>query len=226
MIWLSEILTALPATIILWASALAVGLIIAVPSAAARRSDHRLLRFLATLWIETFRGIPTLVWLFLVFFGLSQTGYHPNALAAGILAMGLVSSAFIAETYRSGLDAVPAQQWEATVALGLPPGTALRTVVLPQARPIIAAGIGSYAIHLLKETALASLIGVVEIMNVSNYLVERGANGMLVFLVSGLIYILLTLPIAGLFVLLGRTRRKSRPPRPAVAVPTSAGAFT
>jgi ABC-type amino acid transport system permease subunit len=84
---------------------------------------------------------------------------------------------------------------------------ALAKVIVPQAKPIIFAGLGSYGIHLLKETALASLIGVVEIMNVANYVVERGANGLSVFLIAGLIYIILCLPIGGLAALLARSVR-------------------
>ncbi len=207
MSWFTDILHALPTTVLLWAVAMVIGMVLGVPLVAARRDSRRWLRLLATTWIEVFRGVPTLVWLFVVFFGLAQTGFKPGALASGMLAMGLVSSAFVAEIYRSGLETVPRQQREATVALGLRSHTALRYVLLPQARPIIAAGIGSFAIHLIKETALASLIGVVEIMNVSNYLVERGANGLTVFLVAGLVYVVLTLPIAGLAALVGRTRK-------------------
>lgn len=194
--WLTDLLAALPTTLLLWALALAIGAILALLVTAARTHKSRWLSIPATIYIEVLRGIPTLVWLFLIFFGLTQFGYSLTALSSAVLTLGVVSSAYFAEIYRSGLQAVPKQQREATVALGLPPVISLVKVIGPQATPIILAGSGSFAIHLLKETALASLIGVVEVMNVANYSVERGASGIQVFLAAGLIYMVLCLPIA------------------------------
>ena len=207
MTWVSDLLTVIPATVLIWASSITLGALIGVAVAAARSSRNTALRVIATVYIEVFRGIPTLVWLFIVFFGLTSFGFSPTAMFSAILTLGVVASAYTAEIYRSGLNSVPATQREATVALGLPQHIALSKVVIPQAKPIIFAGLGSFGIHLLKETALASLIGVVEIMNVANYLVERGANGLSVFLIVGLIYIILCLPVGGLAALLARPAR-------------------
>lgn len=218
--WLSNLLAVVPVTLMLWAASIAVGALVGAAVAAARMSKSVLLRVPATLFIEVVRGIPTLVWLFVVFFGLQTFGFSPTALFSAVLTLGVVSSAYIAEIYRSGLNSVPAQQREATTALGLAPRTALAKVLLPQANPIILAGLGSFGIHLLKETALASLIGVVEIMNVANYLVERGANGLSVFLIAGLTYMVLCLPIAALASVLGRPahqRKAAAAARKAVA---------
>lgn len=207
MTWVTDLLAVVPTTILIWAASITVGAVLGIAIAAGRTSSNKALRALATVYIEVFRGIPTLVWLFIVFFGLTSFGFSPTAVFSAILTLGIVSSAYIAEIYRSGLNAVPTTQREATTALGLPPRIALAKVVIPQAKPIIFAGLGSFGIHLLKETALASLIGVVELMNVANYMVERGANGLTVFLVVGLIYIALCLPIGGLAALLGRPAR-------------------
>ncbi|UKA49732.1 amino acid ABC transporter permease [Arthrobacter sp. FW305-123] len=210
MTWVSDLLAAVPTTILIWSASVAVGAVLAIAIAAGRTSSNAALRTIATVYIEVFRGIPTLVWLFIVFFGLTSFGFSPTAVFSAILTLGIVSSAYIAEIYRSGLNAVPTTQREATTALGLPAHIALMKVVVPQAKPIIFAGLGSFGIHLLKETALASLIGVVELMNVANYLVERGANGLTVFLIVGLIYIALCLPIGGLASLLGRPARAKK----------------
>jgi His/Glu/Gln/Arg/opine family amino acid ABC transporter permease subunit len=211
MTWVADLLAVIPATVLIWASSIVLGALIGLAVAAARSSRNTALRIIATVYIEVFRGIPTLVWLFIVFFGLNTFGFSPTAVFSAILTLGIVSSAYTAEIYRSGLNSVPATQREATVALGLPQHIALSKVIVPQAKPIIFAGLGSYGIHLLKETALASLIGVVEIMNVANYLVERGANGLSVFLIAGLIYIILCLPIGGLAALLARPARVKAP---------------
>lgn len=211
MMWLTDVLAVIPISLFIWAVSLALAAAIAVPIAGARMSRFRTARLLAAVYIELFRGIPTLVWLFLIFFGLQTFGLTPTALVSAILTLSIASSAYIAETYRSGLSSVPVQQHEATTALGLSPRLSIIKIVLPQAKPIIFAGLGSYAIHLLKETALTSLIGVVEMMTVANYLVERGANGLTVFFVTGVIYMLLCLPIAGAARLLGRSRMQNRP---------------
>lgn len=208
--WVADLLAAVPQSLAVWAGSIVLGAVLGVFVAAARMSRHGLVRGLSAGYIEVFRGVPTLVWLFIVFFGLTSFGFNPTALSSAILTLGAVTAAYTAEIYRSGLGAVPHQQREGATALGLPPRIVLAKVLIPQARPIIFAGLGSFGIHLLKETALASLIGVVEVMNVANYLVERGANGLEVFLVAGLVYIVLCLPIAAASAVLGRAVRAKK----------------
>lgn len=193
--WFSDLLQAVPATLGLWALALILGMALAVPVTVARMSRFLVLRAMATVWIEVLRGIPSIVWLFLIFFGFGFYSYSPTALVTSVVALGGASSAYFAEVYRSGLQSVPAGQREALKALGMPATKGTRLVVLPQALPIIIDGSGSFAILLLKETALASIIGVVEIMNVANFAVTQGINGMLVFFTVGVIYAVLCLPI-------------------------------
>lgn len=210
---LQEIFTAIPIAVGLWAASFALGAIIAIPVAWLRLNRIWVLRLIATVYIEVFRGIPTLVWLFLVFFGLKNVVASPTAVSSAILTLAMASSAYLAETYRSGIAAVPVQQHEATTVLGLHPWIAFTRVVWPQARPIIAAGMGSFGVHMFKETALTSLIGVVEIMTVANYLVERGANGLTVFAACGVIYMIICLPISWGARLLGTVgaRRPAKP---------------
>lgn len=192
------VLQGIPVTLLLWAAGQLGGGLLAVPVAAARMSTRRTVRLVATIWIEGFRGIPTLVWVFVIFFGLGTVGLSFTSLTAGALTLALVSSAHLAEAYRSGWEAVPRLQGEAALAIGLPRHIRLRRVMFPQAAPLIIAGAGSYSMHLLKETALISLIGVVDIMAIANYQVERGGNGFILFLLAGVIYFGLSLVIAGL----------------------------
>lgn len=201
---LVALMQGVPLTLLLWAAGQVIGLMLAVPVAAARMSRHRWLRYLAMGWIELFRGIPTLVWLFIVFFGLASVGFQLTAIVASIAALGIVSSAYLAEIYRSGFESVPVQQYEASLALSLPLATRLKAVILPQAFPVILEGTASYSIHLLKETALASLIGVIDLMAIANYQVERGIDGPVVFALTGALYLLACLALAGLAHLAGR----------------------
>lgn len=185
-----QLLQSIPTTLMLWLGAQVLGLALAIPVAAGRMSKNRTIRIIAIWWIEIFRGIPTLVLLFIVFFGLSVNNYSPSAMVAGILGLGFSSSGYIAESIRAGFEAVPKQQTEACLALSLPLKTRLGKVLFPQALPVVSEGVVSYSIHLLKETALASLIGVVDIMTVAYYLVERGVDGPTVFFFAGMLYLI------------------------------------
>lgn len=207
---LQPLLQALPITLLLWLGAQALGLALAIPVAAARMSRVRILRIVAIWWIEIFRGIPTLVLLFVVFFGLSLGSFHPSTMLAGILALGFSSSGYLAESIRAGFEAVPRQQREAAMALSLPLHTRLGRVLLPQAMPIITEGIVSYSIHLFKETALASLIGLIDMMAVAYYLVERGMDGTVVFAIVGTIYLVGCLILAYAAHLVGKLGKAPR----------------
>lgn len=208
-LWL--LLQTLPTTLLLWFSAQILGIGLAIPVSFARMSQHRLLRTVALWWIEVFRGVPTLVLLFIVFFGLSVNGFSPDSMTAAVLALGFSSSGYLAESIRAGFESVPRQQHEAALALSLSPLVKLRKVLLPQAFPIISEGVVSYSIHLFKETALASLIGVIDLMAVAYYLVERGADGSTVFLFVGGIYLAVCLLLAWIAHTIGQAKRGRRP---------------
>lgn len=209
-LWL--LLQSFPATLLLFIASQILGLAIAMPIVAARMSKSRILRTVALWWIEISRGIPTLVLLFIVFFGLSVNGFSPNSMTAAILALGLSSSGYLAESIRAGFESVPKQQTEAAMALSLPLRIRLFKVVLPQAFPLVIEGVVSYSIHLFKETALASLIGVVDVMTVAYYLVERGVDGPTVLFLTGLIYLVCCLLLAWIAHLAGHVgKRRTKP---------------
>jgi polar amino acid transport system permease protein len=162
---------------------------------AARRSTNRILRSGAIGWITIIRGVPPLVWLFIVFFGITIQGAKFTPISAAIVTFGLVGSAYLGEAFRAGLDSVPAQQREALSALGVPPWDAMRLVILPQALPVIISTCAAYGIHLLKDTALASLIGVQEMTYLTNDTVQRGTDGFTAFFLLGLAYLAISAPI-------------------------------
>jgi polar amino acid transport system permease protein len=181
----------------LWVTGASFGLaaVLGLVVVAARRSTNAVLRTAASVWISVLRGIPPLVWLFIVFFGVTIQGARFTPISAAIVTFGIVGSAFLAEAYRAGLESVPASQREALTALGLPRLAALRLVVLPQAFPVIISTSASYGIHLLKDTALASLIGVQELTYLANDVVQRGTDGFAAFFVLGLAYLVLSAPV-------------------------------
>lgn len=182
-------------TLVIWVAAFGIAVVLGIPVAAARRSRITLLRQAASAWITVWRAVPPLVWMFVLFFGVTFGGARLTAATAAIVALGLVGSAYMAENYRSGLESIANGQWEAVSALALGRWVALRVIVLPQCLPVILAATSGYAINLVKDTALASLIGVSEMTFFANDIVQRSGNGMAVFLTVGLLYVGLSIPL-------------------------------
>ncbi len=154
----------LAVTLELLAGGLAVALVAALAAGLARRTRFRPARWLATAYVETFRGTSALVQLFWFYFALpGLLGVSLDALTAGILVLGLNTGAYGAEVVRGAIQAVPRGQWEAATALGFSRGQTLRRIVLPQAARRMLPPAGNLAIELLKNTALASTIALTEL---------------------------------------------------------------
>lgn len=184
-------------TLLVTFAALALGLVLGVPIALARNSSLVMLRAVAIAYIEIFRGIPPLVWLFIVFFGLPRTGLVEwSAATSAIVALGIVSSAYMAEIYRAGIESVDRGQWESANALGIPDRVVFIRVIAPQALILVVPPAAAYAVGLLKDSALASIIGVQEVTFRAYVLTQRTFEGLQVFLVAAAIYVLISIPMA------------------------------
>jgi polar amino acid transport system substrate-binding protein len=132
--------------------------------ALARRHGPKPLRWMASLYIEVFRGTPLLLQLYFIYFGLAQQwGWKLSAGAAAVLTLGLNYAANEAENFRAGLEAIPRGQTEAALALGLSPAMTLRRILLPQALRISLPGITNDLIALFKDSSIVSVIGLVEL---------------------------------------------------------------
>jgi polar amino acid transport system permease protein len=181
-------------TLLLTVSALLIGVVLAVPISAGRMSKHVVLRAVSTAYIEIARGIPPIAWLFLIFFGLTQFGSRMSNLQAAILGLGIIAGAYLAEIYRSAMSAVPAGQHEAGRALALGRRTTFFSVLLPQA---IVTGLPqgvAYAIGLLKDSAIAAVIGVSGVTTIALSLSRRSLDALTIFMVCGLVYMLISVP--------------------------------
>lgn len=154
------------ATLAGFALALAVGLLFAV----GRMAGPAWLRWTVTGIVEFLRSTPLLIQIFFLYYVMPEFGLALEALPAGVLALGLHYGAYCAEVYRAGLDNVPKGQWEAAKALNLPPWSAFRRVILPQAFPPIVPALGNYLVALFKETPLLSVIAVMELMQTAKIL--------------------------------------------------------
>ena len=183
-------------TLILTFGGFAIGAVAAVPVAALRRSSVRAARVLAIAYIETLRGIPPIAWLFLLYFGLAQVDVRLSSLTAGVLGLGLIATAYLAEIYRAGLRAVARGQLEAGRAVGLGTLRLYRHVIGPQAVVTIVPPAAAFLIGLLKDSAVASLIGVPDVTGLAFRLTQQEFRGLAIFTAAGLIYLALSVPMA------------------------------
>jgi His/Glu/Gln/Arg/opine family amino acid ABC transporter permease subunit len=146
------------------ALALAISVLVGLLLALARMSRPPL-TWLATAYINIFRGVPVIVTALWVFFGVSEaTGINFSVFVAGVVSLSLLYSAFISEIYRSALEAVPRGQREAGLALGMARIRIFVSVVLPQATKIAIPNIGSMLIGMIKDTSVLFVIGTTEVV--------------------------------------------------------------
>ncbi|NVD42253.1 amino acid ABC transporter permease [Ensifer sp. HO-A22] len=195
---LFAILRGLPWTVALTLGAFLAGAVLGVPLVAARQSRILPVRFVAMIFIQIVRGIPPILWLFIIFFGLGMSVFPISPFNAAIAGLGLIAAANMAEIYRGALASIHFGQWEASLALNLGRWSTLTDVVAPQAFRVALPSAASYLIGLMKETAVASTIGVSELAFQGNQLSQLTFRGLEVFALVGMFYILLSLPVAWL----------------------------
>ena len=136
----------------------ALALVVAFAAGLGRVAPYWPLRWLATIYIEFFRGTSIFVQLFWVYFVLPFAGITLSPLQAGVMALGLNVGAYGAEAVRGAILSVPRDQYEACIAVNLTRFQRMRHVILPQALPLMMPTFGNNAIELLKATAIVSLI--------------------------------------------------------------------
>ncbi|WP_246365901.1 amino acid ABC transporter permease [Nonomuraea rhodomycinica] len=168
-------------------------------------------RALATLYVDTFRGVPTLLVIYLVGFGLPALrlqGIPTDLTTLGVIALTLSYGAYVAEVFRSGIDSVHPSQVAAARSLGLSHGKTMRFVVLPQATRRVVPPLLNDFISLQKDTALVSTLGVLEALRQAQ-IYASGKFNYTAYLVAALLFILLTIPMARFTDYLAeRTRRR------------------
>ncbi len=156
------------------------------------------LRALAVVYVDVFRGVPTLLVILLVGFGLPALelqGVPKDEVVLGVFALTLSYSAYVAEVFRAGIGTVHPSQRSAARSLGLSHGQTMRFVVLPQAvRRVIPPLLNDF-VSLQKDTSLVSTIGVVEALRQAQ-IYASGKFNYTPYLVAALLFILLTIPMA------------------------------
>jgi len=148
------------------------------------------------LYVQLFQGTPLLMQLFLAYFGLALLGVQTSAWAAAALALTLYASAFLTEIWRGCVAAIPRGQWEAAQSLALGFSEQLRHVVLPQALRIAVPPTVGFLVQVIKGTALASVIGFIELTKAGNMIANATFRPFTVFGVVALGYFLICWPIS------------------------------
>ena len=193
---LSNLLIATQWTLALSAIAFISGGIVGMILLFMRTSRIVSLEWFTRVYIEFFQGTPLLMQLFLFFFGVALFGIDVSPWLAAWLALMFWTSAFLTEIWRGCVEAVPRGQWEASSSLALSYIEQMRYVILPQATRIAVAPTVGFSVQVIKGTALASIIGFVELTKAGTELNNATFRPFLVYSLVALIYFCLCFPLS------------------------------
>jgi polar amino acid transport system permease protein len=181
-------------TLLLTLTALSLGAVGGVPILFMRRSRWRALRAVARVVVELLRGIPPVVLLFIVYFGVGSSLLDLTPLPAAIIGLSLITAAYLSEIYRGALSAIDRGQWEAARALRLSARSTWLSVIGPQLVRTSVPAVANWGIGLLKDSSLAATIGVTEIVYHAKNDASLTASPMAPFIWAGVIYVLISVP--------------------------------
>ena len=173
--------------------ALVVGLIVAI----LRISKSVPLTLFAHAYIEFFRAIPLLVFIIWLYYGLAMaTGINFEPVMAGVICLSMQHGGYLAEIYRSGIQAIPKGQWEAAYSLGYSPARTFVKIIAPQAFKIVIPPTANQGVSMIKDSALVSVIGVNELMRQSMIATSNTFRPFEFYTVAALIYVALALGLS------------------------------
>ncbi len=180
-----------------------IGTFIGIISAICKISKNKLLRGLATAYVEIIRGTPMLLQILFFFLGIptlyrliTGQGVSPNPVSIGIVAMSINSGAYSTELIRSAINAIDKGQWEAGVALGLSKSDVMIKIILPQAFKRIVPPMVNEFVTLIKDSSLISTVGGIELLKSAQVLGARYYNYLVPLLAASVIYLVMTLTIS------------------------------
>lgn len=197
-------LTAVETTVYLAVAGQALGTLLGLPLAIARRSASRPLVALAWVYSWVWRGTPLLVQLLIIDVGFAQAGIYrwhdlnfglftlPGAQQAAIVTLALAEAAYMGEIFRAAIGSIDRGQWEAAKSVGMAPWATMRLVILPQAARVVVPPLGNEFITMLKQTSLLSVIGVTELFRTTSDINSADFKTFEIFFVAAIWYLLLT----------------------------------
>jgi polar amino acid transport system substrate-binding protein len=184
-------------------ASMALAMLIGLPLALGRLYGPLPIRAAATVYVEFFRGIPVLLLLFFLYYGLPQISAEfglpftlkLEALPAAILGFGLNYAAYQAEIFRAGIRSIPGGQWEAAASLGMPRYLTFRRIIMPQAVRVILPPMTNDLVALFKDTSLVSTLAVVELTKQYQLLAKSSLKYLEIGLVTALLYLIMSVPL-------------------------------
>ncbi|KAB1070280.1 amino acid ABC transporter permease [Methylobacterium planeticum] len=182
-------------TVLITVASLAVSTVLGLFWAMLRVSGIRLLSGFSVVMVNILRGIPIIVQLFYIYFVMPEFGLSLTAVQAGIIGLGIAYSAYQAENFRAGIEAVDRGQIEAAQAIGMGWWLTMRRVVLPQAVRIALPPYGNLMIMMLKDSSQASTITVAELALQGKLIASSTFKNTSVFSLVALMYLALSLPL-------------------------------
>jgi len=185
-------------TLELTVTAMFLAVCIGLPVALLRLHAPAPVRALSAVYVESIRGTPLLIQLFLIFYGLPHVGIRFSPTLAAILGLAINYSAYEAENYRAGIQAIPRTQMEAALALGMTRFQALRHVIVPQAVRLVIPPVTNDFIALLKDSSLVSVITMVELTKAYSQLASIHYDYLGIGLLAAAMYFLIGLPFVRL----------------------------
>ncbi|MGE0846529.1 MAG: ABC transporter permease [Flavobacteriaceae bacterium] len=200
--WGDEIAAGVWVTVRLALATLPFGLAIGLLIALAKNAEEPTLRAAANVYTTIFRGIPELLTLFIVYYGgqillarlvglFTDAYVEVNSFVAGMIALGLVFSAYASEVFLGALRGIPAGQYEAGYALGLSHWKTLRLIVLPQLVRLALPGLSNLWLVLLKDTSLVSVIALDDLLRKTNIVVGNTKEPFFFYFVACMLYLVL-----------------------------------
>lgn len=185
-------------TVLIAVLSMLLAILLGLPIALARLYGPAPLRGLALLYVEFFRGIPVLLLLFFLYFGLPGLGIKLAPLQAAVLGLGLNYAACEAEIYRAGIASLPLGQWEAAASLGMSSWLAFRRIILPQSIRIILPPMTNDFVGLFKDTSQVSVIAVVELTKQYQILSKSSMQYLEIGLATATLYLIMSVPLGHL----------------------------
>ncbi|MBV8838904.1 MAG: amino acid ABC transporter permease [Alphaproteobacteria bacterium] len=193
--YLPILLTGLRLTILVTLGSLAVATVLGLVWALMRVSGIRALAAISRTVINLIRGIPIIVQLFYIYFVLPDFGITLTALQAAIIGLGIAYSAYQAENFRSGIEAIDHGQVEAAQSIGMGWGLMMRRVILPQAVRIVLPPYGNTMIMMLKDSSQASTITVAELALQGKLIASATFQNSTVFTLVAALYLVMCIPL-------------------------------
>jgi len=192
-------------TIIVTIGSLAVSTVLGLIWALMRVSGIRVLSAISRTIVNVIRGIPIIVQLFYIYFVLPDFGITLSALQAAIIGLGIAYSAYQAENFRAGIEAIDHGQVEAAQSIGMGWALMMRRVILPQAVRIVLPPYGNIMIMMLKDSSQASTITVAELALQGKLIASATFQNSTVFTLVALLYLSMSIP---LILLVGRLEKR------------------